>query len=473
MEIIPEAAAVTAPAPQQMPRFADGTINMQELIRHMAETLVNEIMSAEADQMCEATGNSRNGYRERMLVTCVGTLTLRVPKLRTGSFFPDDVIERYQRVDRAVAAAVAEMYATGTSTRKVAKVAAKMGIDRLSKDQVSAIAASLDSEAEELLGRDLAGVRMPYLWLDATYVKCRAEGHVASTAVVTAIGCDDDGRRHVVGFDAVDTESYDSWTCFLRGLRDRGVAGVELVVSDAHEGLKRAIAETFQGAAWQRCAVHLMRNCMREAGRSRLSKRVARIVAPIFRAKDAEVVRAMYHVSIDMLEGCCPKAATILEEAEADALAYLDFPPSHWKRLRTNNLQERTNREIKRRSRVVQVFPSPESLMRLVGAVMCDQDEEWSASRYFAAGKIAEHAQVAEVLHVGFFSALPRHPWQRGTNENANGLLREYFPKDKPLDDVGDEEVRMVYDKINRRPRKRLGYLTPHDVLYSTALRLI
>lgn len=211
MEIISEGMPSTAPAPQSLPRFADGTINMQELIRSMAEMLTNEIMSAEADQLCESTGNSRNGYRERKLVTCVGTLTLRIPKLRSGSFFPEDVIERYQRVDRAVAAAVNEMYATGTSTRKVAKVAAAMGIERLSKDQVSAMVSGLDADNEELLGRDLSGLRMPYLWLDATYVKCRTGAHVASVAVVTAIGCDEDGWRHVLGLDVVDTESHDSW----------------------------------------------------------------------------------------------------------------------------------------------------------------------------------------------------------------------------------------------------------------------
>lgn len=267
MEIISEGMPSTAPAPQSLPRFADGTINMQELIRSMAEMLTNEIMSAEADQLCESTGNNRNGYRERKLVTCVGTLTLRIPKLRSGSFFPEDVIERYQRVDRAVAAAVNEMYATGTSTRKVAKVAAAMGIERLSKDQVSAMVSGLDADNEELLGRDLSGLRMPYLWLDATYVKCRTGAHVASVAVVTAIGCDEDGWRHVLGLDVVDTESHDSWLGFLQGLRERGVHGVELVTSDAHTGLKGAIAEVFQGAAWQRCVVHLIRNCTREAGR--------------------------------------------------------------------------------------------------------------------------------------------------------------------------------------------------------------
>lgn len=387
MERIPEA---TAPEAAAIPRFEDGAINMQELIRQLAESVANEVMSAEADQLCEATGNSRNGYRERRLTTCVGTLSLRIPKLRLGSFFPEDVLVRYQRVDRAVVAAVAEMYATGTSTRKVQKVAAAMGIERLSKDQVSSIARSLDEEVEELLSRSLDGSGVPYLWLDATYVKCRREGRVASTAVVTAIGCDSDGWRRVLGLGVVDTESYDSWLAFLRRVRDRGVKGVLLVTSDAREGLRRAIAEVFQGAAWQRCVVHLMRDCAREAGSRQLARRVCRVVAPVFRLKDAGAVRAAYHLAVEMLDGCCPRAAHVLEEAEADALAYLDFPQGHWKRLRTNNLQERTNREIKRRSRAVQVFPSTDALKRLVGAVMCDQDEAWSGARYFSEAAMAE-----------------------------------------------------------------------------------
>lgn len=375
---------------------------MQELLRQLAESVVNEIMSAEADELCASSGNSRNGYRERKLLTCVGTLTLRIPKLRRGSFFPEDVIERYQRADRALVAAVAEMYSTGTSTRKVQRIAEKLGVDRLSKDQVSSIAQSLDADVEELLGRPLGDAEMPYIWLDATYVKCRRDGHVASTAIVTAIGCDSRGWRHVLGISVVDTESYDSWLAFLQGLRARGITGTVLVVSDAHEGLKRAVQEVFQGAAWQRCAVHLMRDCIRAASGSRtLARRVARIVAPVFRAKGAAAVRALYHVAADMLRECCPKAADIWEEAEADALAYLDFPASHWKRLRTNNVQERTNREIKRRSRVVQVFPSVKSLERLVGAVMCEQDEIWADSRYFSEEKMSELYEDHEA---------PRHP---------------------------------------------------------------
>ena len=388
MESIAEGAAAQAAA--AMPRFDDGLINMQELLRLLAEQVANGIMDSEADQLCGETGNSRNGYRERMLKTCVGELTLRVPKLRSGSFFPEDVIERYQRVDRALAAAVAEMYAGGTSTRKVQRVAERMGVSRLSKDQVSAICACLDADVDELVGRPLSGVAMPYVWLDATYVKCRREGRVASTAVVTAIGCDEGGWRRVLGMAVVDTESYDSWLGFLRSLRDRGVADVRLVVSDAHKGLTRAIGEVFQGAAWQRCVVHLVRDCVREAGSWQMRKRVARVVAPVFRAKDAAAAVAMYHAACDMLRGICPRAADVLEEAEPDALAYLDLPASHWRRLRTNNVQERANREIKRRSRVVQVFPSEASLMRLAGAVMCDMDEAWSSSRYFSEAKMRE-----------------------------------------------------------------------------------
>ena len=340
--------------------------------------------------MREATGNSGNGYRSRSLKTRVGELALRVPKLRSGGFFPENVITRHQRVDRALAAAVAEMYATGSSTRKVQRVAEKMGVSRLSKDQVSAIARDLDADVSELVGRGLSGPRVPCVWLDATYVRCRREGRVASTAVATAIGCDEGGWRRVLGVSVVDTGSCDSWLAFLRAVRSRGVAGVRLVVSDAHPGLVRALGEVFQGAAWQHCVVHLMRDCMREAGPRSLRARVGRILPPVFRAKEAASVVVMYHVAAEMLEGCCPRAARLLEEAEPDALAHLDLPPSHWKRLGTNNVQERTNREIKRRSRVVQVLPSVASLERLAGAVMCERDDLWADSRYFSEARMRE-----------------------------------------------------------------------------------
>ena len=211
-----------------MPRFDDGAIDTQDLLRRLAEQVVNAVMDAEADQLCGGGSNSRNGYRERSLATCVGTLTPRIPKLRSGSFFPDDVIERHRRVDRALIAAGTEMHATGTSTHKVQRAAEKTGAPRLSKDQVSAIASSLDADIEELCARPLDGSPAPYVWFDATYVKCRREGRV-------------------LGVDVVDTESYDSWLAVLRKIRDRGVSGVQLVVSDAHGGLVAAASEVFQG----------------------------------------------------------------------------------------------------------------------------------------------------------------------------------------------------------------------------------
>lgn len=248
--------------------------DLQAFGRRMLELLANAAMSAKADEACnapygerdEGRVNSRNGYRERGLSTAAGDVTLKIPKLRRGSFFPEDLIERYCRVDRALVAAVAEMYATGTSTRKVQRIAEKMGIERLGRDRVSAIAATLDAEIADLAEGPLDARAIPYIWLDATYVKCRRGGRVASTAVVTATGCDESGWRRVLGVSVVDTESYESWLGFLRKLRDRGATGTELVVSDAHGGLVRAVGEVFQGAAWQRCAVHLMRDCMREAG---------------------------------------------------------------------------------------------------------------------------------------------------------------------------------------------------------------
>ena len=195
---LPEAPLTAQVVPGLLPRFQDGSINMQELLRQLAESIASEIMSAEADEMCASGTNSRNGHRERSLATCVGTLTPRVPKPGSGSFFPDDLIERYQRADRALVAAVAEMHATGTSTRKVKHAAEKMGLERLSKDQVSSMARSPDTDVEDLLSRDPSGARVPHLWLNAAYVRCGREGRVASAAVVTAIGCDERGRRRVL-----------------------------------------------------------------------------------------------------------------------------------------------------------------------------------------------------------------------------------------------------------------------------------
>lgn len=384
-----------------MPRFDDGMVNMAELIRVMAESLVNEIMDAQADEACES-GNRRNGYRERKLVTSVGTITLRIPKLRAGSYFPEDLIERYSRSDRAVIAAVSEMVTNGVSTRKVKRVAQAMGIDRMSASQVSRICSSLDESVADLQERDLSDVAYPYIWLDATYIKCREAGRVQSTALVTAIGAGSGGYRRLLGLDAIDTESYDGWKSFLLSLRARGVGGVICVTSDAHEGLKRAIQEVFPGAAWQRCIVHLMRSAAGAAPTRQKKGAVLGILKAVFAERDPELVREPCQLATAQIEGFCPKAAEMLEDAEADALAYLDFPYEHHVRLRTNNVQERANRELKRRSRVVQVFPSRRSLIRMMGAVFSEMDEDWASRRWFSddsIGRAVEGAKVNEPAH--------------------------------------------------------------------------
>ena len=371
-----------------MPRFDDGMLDLRELGRTLVETLVNEIMAAQADILCE-DGNSRNGYRERKLSTSVGEITMKVPKLRMGSYFPDDMINRYSRTDRAVVAAVAEMYATGVSTRKIEKVAAKLGVRRMSASQVSRICEVLDEEVADLQTQEFVELEFPYLWIDATYIKAREDGHVSSMAAVTAIACGTDGIRRFVGFDCVDTESYGSWLGFLKNLRARGVNGVQCVTSDAHEGLKRAIAECFPGSAWQRCIVHLERNVCSLLKTRRQRAMAGCALQAVFRESDPVMVREAYHVAIDEIAKMSSNAAGLLEEAEADALAYLDFPIEHHRRLRTNNVQERTNREIKRRSRVVQVFPSTKSLIRLIGAVCAEINEDWSSRCYIVPESIA------------------------------------------------------------------------------------
>lgn len=246
-------------AMQNLPFRDDGTIDLNEMMRRELERMVNRIMDWQADELC-GEGNRRNGYRERRLVTVLGEITMRIPKLREGTYFPDELIRPYSRVDRAMAAIVKEVYVRGLSTRKIEKAADALEFGSLSPSRVSRMTADLDEEVAALNARRFDGVRFPYLWLDATYLSCRDEGHVQSKGVVTAIACGEDGSRRFVGFGVVDTESAASWKAFLRGLRRRGVSGVKCVVSDDHEGLVQAVAEVFQGAAWQRCIVHLERN---------------------------------------------------------------------------------------------------------------------------------------------------------------------------------------------------------------------
>lgn len=386
----------TGPTVPEMPRFDDGMVNISEPMRILAQSIVNEVMDARADEAC-AEGNSRNGYRERRPLTCVGEITLRIPKLRGGGYHPEDLLTRWSRTDRAVAAAVAEMFANGASTRRAGRAAKAMGIERMSASQVSRICGSLDEATAEMRGRDLSEAPFPYVWLDATYIKCREGGRVRSTALVTAIGAGSDGYRRLLGMDAIDTETYDGWRGLPLSLRERGVSGVICVTSDAREGLRRAIQEAFPGSAWQRRVVHLMRSAAGRAPTRRKRGAVPGILKAVFAERDPGLVREPCHLAIDEIGGLCPKAAELLEDAEPDALACLDFPYEHHVRLRTNNVQERCNRELKRRARVVQVFPSRRSLIRLMGAVFSEMDEEWACRRWFSDASIARAVEGAKV----------------------------------------------------------------------------
>lgn len=365
--------------------------DLQAFGRKMLEAMLNAAMSAKADEACNATyakrdperSNSRNGYRPRRLITQAGELSLRIPKLRSGSFFPEDVIERYCRVDRALVACVAEMYVMGVSTRKVEAVAGELGVSSMSKSQVSRLCEVLDAEVAAFRSQRFDGVRFAYLYLDATYVKCRVDGRSASQAVVTAIGLDETGHKRFVGIDCLDTESHADWKGFLTDLRARGVEGgphgVRLVVSDEHAGLVRAVDEVLQGAAHQRCITHLMRNVSGHIHKKADQRLAREALKAAFAQKSPLMVRAAYQEATEEVLKLSRTAGEVLLEAEDDALAYLSFPRSHWPKIRTNNVQERANREIKRRTRVVQSFPSRASLVRLVTAALIEADEEWSA----------------------------------------------------------------------------------------------
>ena len=376
-------------AMRDLPFRDDGTIDLNEMMRRELERMVNQIMDWQADEVC-GEGNRRNGYRERKLVTVLGEITMRIPKLREGTYFPDELIRPYSRVDRAMVAIVREAYVRGLSTRKIEKAADALEFASLSPSRVSRMTADLDEEVAALNARRLDGMAFPYLWLDATYLNCRDEGHVQSKGVVTAIACGEDGSRRFVGFGVVDTESASSWKAFLRGLRKRGVAGVRCVVSDDHEGIVQAVAEVFQGAAWQRCIVHLERNVAGWFPKKEEKAVASAAMKAVFAERDPQLVRAAYRVATRRIAELRPRAGELLEDAEADALAYLDFPREHHVRLRTNNVQERANEEIKRRARVVGVFPSVESLMRLVGSVLVDVNEEWLEGRFIDADSLKD-----------------------------------------------------------------------------------
>src|SRR3954462_12280542 len=371
---------------------------VEDRVRTAAQTIYQALIDAELTAVIGAgpwerspdRTAQRNGSRPRVFSTPAGDLELSIPKLRTGSFFPS-LLERRRRADQALFAVVMEAYLHGVSTRKVDDLVKALGADSgISKSEVSRICADLDQEVGAFRDRSLAGQQFPYVFLDATYCKARVNHRVVSQAVVIATGVRADGWREVLGFAVGDSEDGAFWTAFLRSLKARGLGGVQLVISDAHTGLKQAISGVLIGSSWQRCRVHFLRNVLAQVPKGS-AEMVAAAIRTIFAQPQADMVRDQLGVIAGMLGRQFPKVEAMLRDAATDLLAFTAFPVAHWKKIWSTNPLERLNKEVKRRTDVVGVFPNPEALLRLAGAVLVEAHDEWQVPdrRYLSEGSMA------------------------------------------------------------------------------------
>jgi putative transposase len=364
---------------------------LREGVRVLAEALmeveVAQHLGAGRHERTPERSGQRNGYRERTWDTRVGTVELRAPRVRDGGFFPS-LLEPRKRAERALAAVVQEASGEGVSTRRVDDLVKALGMDGISKSQVSRLCQTLDEEVARFRARPLTAAYL-YLWLDATFVKVRDQGRVVSQAVVVAVGVTADGVREVLGVDVGPSEDGAFWLAFRRGLVARGLSGVRLVTSDAHQGLRAAIGAVLHGASWQRCRVHFVRNVLALVPKGAQAM-VAATIRTAFGQPTPEAARRQWREVANGFRARWPRLAVLLDEAEPDVLAYLAFPAAHWRQIWSTNPLERLNKEVKRRTDVVGIFPNPPAALRLVGALLAEQHDEWQVGRrYFSAESLA------------------------------------------------------------------------------------
>jgi putative transposase len=359
-----------------------------DVLRQMVQFMAQRLMEIDVDGRCgagydekapAARLNSRNGYRDRLWETRAGSVELKIPRLRRGSYFPE-FLEPRRTAEKALAAVIQEAYVQGISTRSVDDLVKALGMSGVSKSEVSRLCAELDERVGAFLNRPIEG-DWPYLWIDATYVKTREAGRIVSVAVIVAVAVNTDGQRQVLGMKVGASEAEPFWTEFLRSLTRRGLRGVKLVISDSHEGIKAAAAKVLK-ATWQRCRVHFMRNALAHSPKAQ-RRMVSAAIATVFAQESAKEAHAQWRVVADQLRAKFPKIGALMDSAEHEVLAYMDFPRAHWLQIHSTNPLERLNAEIKRRTNVVGIFPNDRAVTRLVGALLLEQSDEWTLQRRY------------------------------------------------------------------------------------------